>query len=85
MQTAQALRKIDVLAPADVEGRGFAPPVAVPPRDRERFVGRALAFLLVAEIVLRARDDPERASAPALVAERSELARSGTGIFHRVH
>ena len=82
MQTAQALRKIDVLAPSYVEGRSFAPTICVPSRDRERFVGRAFAFGLAAEVVLRTRDDPERAPASALVAERSELARSGAGIFH---
>ena len=84
MQTAEALRKIDVLAPADVKSRAFAPPVSVAPRDHERFVGRALAFGLPAEIVLRAGDDPERAPASELVAERGELPCCGAGIFYGV-
>jgi hypothetical protein len=82
MQPAHALREVDVLSPADVERRGFAPAVAGPTRDGKRFAGRAFAFRPMTQHILRAGHDPDRSTVLQLVSGFREELHCGSRIPH---
>ena len=83
MQPAQAQRKVDVRAPADVERRRLAAAIAGATREGERLVGGALRGGSAAEFVLRTGDDPPCPPARDVVAKCLEPADGGRRVLDR--